>query len=212
MSTTPQTHPFGDPQTVTVDAAGSTVTVHWEVGGLDDLTVLGVDLGVLPEDRVLLDGAILPEDDDPATVGESDEFADYLLDRIAVTSDGEDCAGEVAEVGDEGGADVEFTCAAPVTSAEVTVRTLTDLHPAYRTLASGPDGQRAVYGSDAETHTWTFDPTAATSTTPRPAPADDDLGQSAAVQLTAVLAGIVLLVVIATLVLRRRSTADHPTP
>lgn len=55
-------HPFGDPQTVVVGVDGAdaaVVRVRWKVGGLDDLTLLGVSLGVLPQERVLLDGAVI---------------------------------------------------------------------------------------------------------------------------------------------------------
>lgn len=206
-----QAHPFGDPQTVAVEAAGEVVTVEWRVGGLDDLTLLGIELGVLPPDRVMLDGAIMFEDGDTAAVSESEELRTYLLDRIDVVSDGAACAGDVIEVGDlaEDSARLEFTCAGPVRTASVTARMLTDLHPAYRTLATGPDGQRAVYETGADTHdfvvgdgtvTETGATSAAASTT-----AQQDVGRSAAAQLGAVGGAVLLIVVGGALVLRRRS-------
>ncbi|MFD0744998.1 hypothetical protein ACFQ1L_26680 [Phytohabitans flavus] len=92
-------HPFGDPQTVAISldqARPEVVRVRWKVGGLDDLTVLGVALGVLPRDRVMLDGAVFYQDSDAAAVGPSPRFAAYLRERITVTSDGRECAGTVA--------------------------------------------------------------------------------------------------------------------
>jgi hypothetical protein len=172
------------------------VSVEWRVGGLDDLTLLGIELGVLPEDRLMLDGAISFEDGDPEAVAASEEFRDYLLDRIQVASGDADCAGEVTEVDDltDGAAHLEFTCPDPVSTATVTVQTLTDLHPAYRTLASGPAGQRAVYESQADTHDWSLG---------SGDPAATEEARSAAVQLSGV-AGVVLLTLAAVAVLRRR--------
>lgn len=174
-------HPFGDPQTVEISADAAVVRVHWQVGGPDDLTQLAAALGLLPRHRVMLDGAVFPEPDDATLLAASEELETYLLDRIEV--DG--CRGEVESTDDLAaqGVLLAFTCPEPVTTAVVTVRTLTDLHPAYRTMASSPDGQRAVYDADHETQEWDL--------AGRPAPAPD-LGRSAAVQMgatVAVLAG-----------------------
>ncbi|UMG91148.1 hypothetical protein [Nocardioides sp. TF02-7] len=116
------------------------------------------------------------------------------------------------------GARLEFTCAVPVTAASVTVRTLTDLHPAYRTLATGPDGQRAVYGSTTETHRFELPAGPATSPAADPADvedpatqADDHLGRSAALQLGGVLGALLLAGLTAALVARRRRSQAHPT-
>ena len=152
-------HPFGDPQTVAIGgepARPDVVRVRWKVGGLDDLTVLGVALGLLPPDRVLLDGAVFYRDSDAAAIGPSPRFAEYLLERVTVASDGRDCAGRVAPPEDlaRTGATIDFTCPGPVGVVSVAVRTLTDLDPAYRTFATGPGGVRAVYTSDAYSHEW----------------------------------------------------------
>ncbi|WP_127508491.1 hypothetical protein [Actinoplanes solisilvae] len=154
-----QAHPFGDPQTVAIDADPArphVVRVKWKVGGLDDLTLLGVKIGVLPEDRVFLDGAVFYQDSDEAAIAPSGQFADYLLRQIVVTGGGEKCAGTVEPPTElaKRGATVDFTCPAAVGKVDVAVRTLLDLHPAYRTLATGPGGQRAVYQADTATHEW----------------------------------------------------------
>lgn len=190
-------HPFGDPQTVAITLDGQrpdTVHVKWRVGGPDDLTLLGVKLGLLPGDRVKADGTVDYEYSDPGVVGASDRFAGYLLDRITVADAGQPCTGVAEPVLGLAlkGATAAYTCPGPVTSATVGVRMLTDLHPAYKTLATGPTGQRAVYQGDDDTHDWTL----------VGAPASDP-GRSAVVQLAAVL-GALFLVVAGCLLLVRR--------
>ncbi|WP_147434692.1 hypothetical protein [Micromonospora musae] len=174
-------HPFGAPQRIDVAGDGDHgVRVHWIVGGTDDLTMLGIALGVLGEDRVLLDGAVTYEPADARALGEAPEFATYLTDRIAVTQDGQPCTGAV-DVADDlaaDGAEVLFTCPAPVSTVTVTSRMLTDLHEAYRTFASGPDGQKAVYDGAHESADWRLPAGSATgprapSTRTTPATATD---------------------------------------
>ncbi|MEU8000335.1 hypothetical protein AB0B66_04065 [Catellatospora sp. NPDC049111] len=194
-----QAHPFGDPQTVAIaaDAARPEVVhVRWKVGGVDDLTLLGVSLGLLPQDRVMLDGAVFYQDSDAAAIGPSTEFSAYLLKQITVTSNGLACAGAVAPPNDlaRTGVTIDYTCAGPVGTVAVAVRTLTDLNPAYRTLATGPGGARAVYTSDQASHDWVLGDA--------PAQAAPDLGRSAAVQITAVVGGVLVAAVAALLVWR----------
>ena len=209
-------HPFGDPQTATITAEADGVAVVWRVGGIDDLTLLGVELGVLPEDRVMLDGAIDFVDGDTEAVADSDEFRDYLLERIEVTAAGSACTGTVTEVGDleEDGARLEYTCPQPVAAASVTVRTLTDLHPAYRTLATGPDGQRAVYESAVDTHEWALGSRngETSAAVPRTTTTQDELGRSAAVQLGVVVGVVLLILAGGAVVLRRRRAHPPSTP
>ncbi|WP_141014231.1 hypothetical protein [Nocardioides sambongensis] len=221
-------HPFGNPQTVEVGRSGGTVQVVWRVGMADDLTLLGISLGVLPEDRVMLDGAITYEDGDAAAVADSDELHGYLVDRIRVVADGVACPGEVVAVGDliTDGATLQFSCAPAPTEADVEVTTLLDLHEAYRTLASGPAGQRAVYGSDATSHSWQLPEgsavlaaaTAPDATAPDGAGAADSdsgssatdgpgLGRSAVLQIGAVLGVLLVLLLAGALWLRRHHTA-----
>ncbi|GAA1402748.1 hypothetical protein ACFQZ4_19170 [Catellatospora coxensis] len=200
-ATPAQAHPFGDPQTVAIapDAERPEVVhVRWKVGGVDDLTLLGVALGLLPQDRVMLDGAVFYQDSDAAAIGPSAEFAAYLLKQITVTSGGQGCGGVVAPPGDlaRTGVTIDYTCPGPVGVVAVGVRTLTDLNPAYRTLATGPEGARAVYASDQPTHDWVLG-----NAPPQAAP---DLGRSAAVQISAVVGGV-LLIAVAVVVLWRRA-------
>lgn len=152
-------HPFGAPQQITVAGAGDHgVRIRWLVGGKDDLTLLGVELGVLSQDRVMLDGAVTYAPADAGAMAKAPEFARYLTERITVTQDGRPCAGETRVAGDlaADGAEVRFTCPAPVHTVTVTSRMLTDLHEAYRTLASGPGGQKAVYDAAHESADWTI--------------------------------------------------------
>ena len=193
-------HPFGDPQTIAIALdrdRPEVVHVRWKVGGLDDLTLLGVTLGLLPRDRVLLDGAVLFQDSDAAAIGPSDRFAAYLLKQITVASGGRACAGSVEPPSDlaRTGVRVDYTCSGPVGTATIGVRTLTDLNPAYQTLATGPDGERAVYGSGRYSHEWALGDA--------PSTAAAHLGRSAAVQI-AIVAGGLLLVAVAALLLFRR--------
>lgn len=183
-------HPFGDPQTLELSADGSRVQMRWTSGGADDLTLLGVSLGILPEDRVLLDGAVAVRDGDAAALAADPAFADYLTERIRVSVAGQRCPARVTEVADllDEGAVVTARC--PRAGAvEVTATVLTDLHPAYRLLAAGPDGQRAQYDVDRPTHTWTLG-TAADGADPDSPAAETALGQSAGLQIGAVLAGV----------------------
>lgn len=222
-------HPFGDPQTVEIAREGSdpaVVHVTWKVGAADDLTLLGIHLGVLPEDRVLLDGAIQYDAADAALVSKAPELEAYLLDHVAVTTGGTGCSGSVAAVGDliDEGADLAFTCDSAPASATVEVTTLTDLHPAYRTLATGPDGQHQVYAAGTASYDWTLgtapvgstDSTGSTTATTGDAPAEASLGtgQSAALQIGGVLGAVLLLAGIGSLVVRarRRRTPSTPTP
>lgn len=214
-------HPFGDPQTLEVtrdDADASVVHVTWKVGAADDLTLLGIHLEVLPEDRVMLDGAISYEAEDAGLVADAPEVVDYALDHVVVTAGGSECEGAVASIGDltSEGADLAFTCARPVESVSVEVTTLTDLHPAYRTLATGPDGQHAVYGSDSPVHDWTLPAVAGAAgptTTGSDAPEESlGAGASAALQMGGVLGAVLLLGVAVSLVVRsRRRRTPAPT-
>lgn len=198
-----QAHPFGDPQTVAValdTSDPSVVHVRWKVGGLDDLTLLGVALGVLPQDRVLLDGATIFQPSDAATVGPSAQFAGYLTKQITVVDREQPCPATVKPPGDlvKDGVTVDYRCDGPVGTATIAVRTLTDLNPAYKTLASGPDGEHAVYGQGNESHDWVLsgaDGVPANQTHP---------ATSAALQIAIVLAGVIVVAGAAAALMRQR--------
>ncbi|MDG4839999.1 hypothetical protein O7631_26005 [Micromonospora sp. WMMD967] len=196
-------HPFGDPQTVSItpdEQRPDVVRVRWRVGGPDDLTLLGVSLGLLPADRVLLDGAVDYRATDPAVLASSEQFPAYLLKQITVADGPRQCVGVVAPLKAlaRAGATVDYTCPGPVGTVTVAVRMLTDLNPAYRAMATGPGGQRAVYGSGEDSHDWTLAGGAPTvgSTSP-------STGRSAAIQLAAVV-GAALLVAVGALLVSRR--------
>ncbi|MEU7675465.1 hypothetical protein AB0C42_11690 [Micromonospora taraxaci] len=194
-------HPFGDPQTVSItpdEQRPDIVRVRWRVGGPDDLTLLGVSLGLLPADRVLLDGAVDYRMTDPAVLASSEQFPAYLLKQITVADGARQCVGAVAPLKAlaRAGATVDYTCPGPVGTVTVAVRMLTDLNPAYRAMATGPGGQRAVYGSGEDSHDWTLAGGAPTVGSP-------SRGRSAAVQLAAVVGGALLVAVGALLVSRR---------
>lgn len=207
-------HPFGDPQTLSIatdPADPAVVLVTWKVGAPDDLTLLGIRLGVLPEDRVMLDGAIQYDDTDAAAVAQAPNVEDYLLEHISVQNPG--CQAEVRDVGNlvEEGATVAFTCEKPLAEVALTATTLTDLHPAYRTLATGPDGQRAAYAQDTDTHTWSLEASGAPAGAPLPtaagsAPPPASGGTDAALQIGLVLA-VVALVAAAGVVVARAARA-----
>lgn len=193
-------HPSGDPQTVSIardDQRPEVVRVRWRVGGPDDLTLLGVSLGLLPPDRVLLDGAVDYRTTDPAVIASSERFSAYLLQRITVVDGGRRCLGVVAESKAlaRAGATVDYTCPGPVDTVTVAVRTLTDLNPAYRATATGPAGQRAEYGSSEDSHDWALDGA--------PAVVGTNRGHGAVLRLAA-LVGAAVLVAVGALLLTRR--------
>ncbi|MFI7604881.1 hypothetical protein ACIBTV_07140 [Micromonospora sp. NPDC049366] len=197
-------HPFGDPQTVAVaadPARPEVVHVRWRAGGLDDLTLLGVHLGLLPADRVTLDGAVFFEPADATVLGPSTQFVDYVLRQMTLTSGGRACVGTVKPPSDlaKSGVTVDYTCPGPVGVARLDLRLLTDLDPGYRALATGPDGQRAVYGPDRRTQDWVLGDA--------PPASEPHLGRRAAAQIAPIVGGVLLVPVVALLLRRRRRAA-----
>ncbi|MEK8108465.1 hypothetical protein NKG94_32735 [Micromonospora sp. M12] len=127
--------------TIAADAdRDEVVHLRWKVGGADELTLLGVRLGLLPQERVMLDGAVSAQPSDATALASSEQFASYLLKQMILTSDGHPCAGTVDPPRDltNSGVDVEYTCSGPVGIARIEIRMLADLDPAYRTVATGP--------------------------------------------------------------------------
>ncbi|NPC98088.1 hypothetical protein [Nocardioides sp. zg-DK7169] len=156
-------HPFGDPQQLSVEASAQGVEITWRAAE-DDLTSLALRLDVLagPRAYVLRGGAMVPETsdaDDARLLAESPRLAGYLLSRLEVGV-GEDgvtpCEGALVSAEDLAtrGARLAFTCPGTTAPDAVTVRArlLTDLHAAYRTLATGPGGATAVFSAEADTH------------------------------------------------------------
>jgi hypothetical protein len=158
-----EAHPLGPPQQVKLDlVAANQVRLNWRAGAPDDLSWLAFDLGLLPADRIMLDGAIIPDASDASLLRGSPAFTDYLVRRTAVTSQGQPCQPQVTDIHDiaEAGATVVFTCPGAVTDAVVELNLLTDLEATYATIVTGPAGEQASYNGYATTHEWRFDPSA----------------------------------------------------
>lgn len=148
-------HPFGDPQTLEIEPAADGVSVRWQAAA-DDLTSLALRLDVLdgPRSYVYRDGAMVPqksEDADAERLAQAPELEAYLLSRIEVLAGETACTGALAPVEDlpADGALLKFSCPDSPGEVEVRARMLTDLHAAYRTLATGPAGQTHIYSVDS---------------------------------------------------------------
>lgn len=140
--------------------------VRW-TASTDDLTALGMHLGVLGPDRQFVDdqGVLVPEqsgDYDAVRLARAPALGGYLLEHIEVVQSGAPCRGRVDSTdeltGD--GAQLVFTCPDPVRDVSVRVDTLTDIDPAYRTLATSENGERATYTLEDAEHRWRLDQTA----------------------------------------------------
>ncbi len=201
-----QAHPFGPPQTVEVSASGGRVLVRWAFGGTDDISYLAVALGVLGGDRTLLDGAVVYQEGDDTALAAAPQFADYVGEHIRVSNAGDGCEGAVESVAAlaSDGVTVSYDCPGGLGSVSVAVDMMLDLHPAYRTLATGPDGQRAVYDAADLSHDWALGDGAATLVADSAAAG---LGRSAAIQLGGVTAGLAACGALIALLLRRRRAA-----
>lgn len=158
-------HPFGPPPVADLRADGRVLEVRWTAAA-DDVLALGYGAGVITDRPASLDqqegtpfgggSSLAPAD--AAAIADSPEVAAHLLDRVAARQDGADCRGEVRTARDlvEDGAVLAFTCPEPVRRVDVELALLTDLHPAYRTVAVSADGQRALYTADDAVETWAF--------------------------------------------------------
>ncbi|MBM0232245.1 hypothetical protein JNW91_10460 [Micromonospora sp. STR1_7] len=203
-----EAHPYGYPQTVTIAADADrheVVRLTWKVGGVDELTLLGVKLGLLPQERVMLDGAISVQASDPTVLGPSEQFASYLLKQMTVSSGGHACAGAVEPPSDlvGSGVDVDYRCPGSVGAARIEIRMLSDLDPAYQTVATGPQGQRQVYGPGRYAHDWALGDA--------PVAGDPGHDRSIAPRIATAVVGV-LLVVAAVLLLRRRARRRRVVP
>jgi len=205
-----QAHPFGPPQTAEVSTDDGRVLMQWRFGASDDLSALAASLGALPPERVLLDGVVLFTEGDDALLAAAPAFAAYAETHLRAERGGEPCAGTMRPADDllDDGATVAFDCPAGSGPVRVSVDMLTDLHPAYRTLATGPAGQRAVYAADAVAHDWALGETTAEASPTAPASAAAaGLGASAALQLGGVLLGLAVASGLGVLLWRR--TRSH---
>lgn len=172
-------HPFGAPQTATITGTTGAPEVIWRFGASDDIAYLAVQVGALPPDRMMLDGVVLYESGDEKALARSDAYADYVLDHIRI----EGCDGSASAAEDliADGTTVTFDCPSPASATTIEIDMMTDLHPAYQTLASGPNGQKAAYAGTTRSHGWSLDESRAAAT-----------GLSALVQIGGTLGGIAL--------------------
>lgn len=190
-------HPFGDPQRVELSPTATGVRVEWSAT-VDDLAVLASWIGATDGSGSIMvyeDGVLAPDESSelPGTqLAQAPQLADYLRERIEVSVDEVTCAGALLPVDDveAEGATIDFDCGGPVEAVDVRVATLTDVDENYRTLATGPQGQRHAYAADTGTIRWSLPVTgAAPAATESPAPR----GRSAAIQLGGIgLAGLAL--------------------
>lgn len=204
-------HPFGEPQAVSISATPAGLRLAWSASA-DDLEVLAGWIGAAPGSGSLTvweDGALVESESTElpgVQLAHAPQLADYLLERITVTAGGTPCAGTMLPVADveAAGVTLDFDCGSPVASADVGIATLTDVDPAYRTLATGPFGQRRAYGSDTGAVTWTLSDAGPTATDAPAAAVPDDRGRSALLQLGGVGLGAAALVAGGVALVRRR--------
>jgi hypothetical protein len=156
-------HPLGTPQSVRLGAEDRQVWLRWTAAA-DDLSALGIHLGVLGDDRTLVDdqGVLVPEQSaayDAVRLARTQELSRYLLQHIAVDQSGRPCPGRVTDTREltGEGARLVFSCPEAVDDVMIRVDTLTDVDPAYRTLAASDNGERATYTIDAPEHRWELD-------------------------------------------------------
>lgn len=145
-------HPFGPPPQATVSSEGSTVTVVWSAEP-DDLFNLGQATGALAGRQVFVFDGNEPVDPGggAASIDEqlstAPEIRDYLGANIEVRQDATGCAlgaVDIREVNDTG-ARLTYDCRRPVDLVELEITALTDLDPAYRTVATGTNGARTLH-------------------------------------------------------------------
>jgi ABC-type nickel/cobalt efflux system permease component RcnA len=158
-------HPFGDPQTVRITADGAHVTTIWSAPA-DDVVLLGGVLGALPGRREIVfdaDPGGVPEpvsSSDAELIASSPDVHAYIEERLVVRQDGQPCQPEVSlqDLAGEG-AQVVFTCPRRVTTVDIEITLLTDLHPGYRTVAlsqGASEPGRTLYTAQSTVHSWTF--------------------------------------------------------
>lgn len=158
-------HPFGPPPVARLRAEGNELQVRWTAAP-DDVLALGYGAGVVPARPAALEqadgapfgGGARLDPADAARIADAPAVVAYLTERVRARQDGTACPGAVRTARDlvEEGAVLTFTCPRPVETVEVEIALLTDLHPAYRTMAVSDDGQRALYTADDATEPWTF--------------------------------------------------------
>jgi hypothetical protein len=158
-------HPFGAPPTARIWAEETHVWIDWG-SAPDDAIVIGVELGLLPEEAVdayLDEGPVrvAPSAEKEQRLSESDLLADYVLERITVTQNRRPCSPALEPIENfvTRGATVAFRCPEPVREVEIRIAMLHEVHEAYRTFAFShgeASPAQAVFTVASPTHTWTF--------------------------------------------------------
>ncbi|MEU6497257.1 hypothetical protein ABZ890_44060 [Streptomyces sp. NPDC046984] len=144
-------HPFGPPSTAKVRVQGSRLLLAWNTDKLD-WVILGKSLEVFNgEDS----GGTSSGLSFAQRLERSPAIRAYLLKHIAVSQAGRPCPGTVVGAMKDflaQGAQLAFDCPAPVTEVDVTIKALTDLHPAYRTMltSEGPSEAQQTLFTSAE--------------------------------------------------------------
>ncbi len=162
-SGTASAHPFGEPQSVILTGRPTGVEIAWSAA-TDDVTALAAHLGAVGGQHIMVfekgeyDAQASSVPAGIRLAQAAPVLADYLLQHIVVSAEGRRCGGELAPVVDvsDGGVRVDYDCGRSVSEVEVGVDMLADLHPSYRTVAEGPNGQRHVYTGDGERISWTL--------------------------------------------------------
>lgn len=127
-------HPFGPPLTAEVSSRGNDVHVVWN-GAEDDWVSLGDISGAFATPKAGVTGLALLQ--------ESSATEAYFDKHVAVTQAGTACpfVWDGIENALETGAQMHFTCPAPVEQVELSITALTDSNSAYRTVVTAGGAQ-----------------------------------------------------------------------
>lgn len=131
-------HPFGPPLTARLSVDGTAMSVRWSAEE-DDWVALGRHVGAFAETPMGVDGVELTGLE---RLQRSERLRAYLLDQMIVSQDGVACAASVDDLATlrQTGMTLRFRCPAEITVVDVQLSALTDVHEAYRTVATGPSG------------------------------------------------------------------------
>lgn len=151
-------HPFGPPLAAEVEGGNYVVNLKWMAAD-DDWLALARHVGVFEETPEEMDGEPLSG---AQRIAMSEGVSEYVLDAVTVTQVGNECGGEVVyfeEDFPESGIILQFSCEDMVYEVDIEMNMLTDLHPAYRTIATAATGANppeALFNQTNHTHTFDF--------------------------------------------------------
>jgi hypothetical protein len=155
---TASAHPFGPPLEAELEGIHYHVNLRWTAAD-DDWLALARHVGAFDEVPETLDGEQLSG---TQRIGRSQRVADYALDRIAVTQYDQTCPGEVVHLDDDlrtEGIILQFSCEEQVYEVDIRMEMLTDIHPAYRTVATSVSGGtpgETLYTATEPLQRWDF--------------------------------------------------------